>query len=74
MLKKDLRILTQEELINVFKELNQPAFRAKQVYDWLWNKGVHDIDAMTNLSLDLRTLLKENFYHLSSRKSYRTSQ
>lgn len=55
----NLKSLTQPELADVLKELNQPAFRAKQVYSWL-HKGVRSYDEMTNLPKALRdTLAKE---------------
>lgn len=41
--------------------MGEKPFRAKQVSDWLWRKGAHDFDSMTNLSKDLRERLKENF-------------
>lgn len=37
------------------------AFRGKQVYEWLWKKGVHQFDDMTNLSLETRQLLNDAF-------------
>ena len=37
------------------------AFRGKQVYEWLWKKGVHQFDDMTNLSLETRQLLSDAF-------------
>ena len=37
----NLKSLTLPELAEVLKELNQPSFRAKQVYTWL-HKGVRD--------------------------------
>jgi len=33
------------------------AFRARQIWDWVWKKGVVSYDAMTNLSKDLRAEL-----------------
>lgn len=59
--KKDIRKLDKDELNNAFVEIGEKPFRAKQVYEWLWSKGVTDFDEMTNLSKDLRVKLKENF-------------
>lgn len=42
-------------------DLGQPAFRASQIYQWLWEKSCVDFDHMTNLPKDLRDLLKELF-------------
>lgn len=59
--KKDIRSLSQTELTDVFKSLNEPAFRAKQVYQWLWQKCAVSFEEMTNLSKDLRSKLETNF-------------
>ena len=61
MVKKDIRALTVEQLTQLFKEINEPAFRAKQVYDWLWAKSATDFDQMSNLSKNLRDHLNTNF-------------
>ena len=59
--KKDIRVLTKDELIKFFVKHNISPFRGKKVYQWLWQKGVHDFDSMTNLALAHRELLKANF-------------
>ncbi|HLS12043.1 MAG TPA: 23S rRNA (adenine(2503)-C(2))-methyltransferase RlmN [Flavobacteriaceae bacterium] len=59
--KRDIRALTKEELREFFEEIGQQAFRGDQVYEWLWNKGVHDFSDMTNISLETRGLLEEKF-------------
>ncbi len=61
MVKKDIRALTVEQLTQLFKEINEPAFRAKQVYDWLWAKSAINFDQMSNLSKNLRDYLNTNF-------------
>lgn len=61
MAKKDIRALSVEQLTDLFKEINEPAFRAKQVYDWLWAKSVTNFDDMSNLSKKLRDYLNTNF-------------
>lgn len=61
MAKKNIRVLTLEQITALFKDLNEPAFRAKQLYDWLWNKRAIDFDEMTNFSKALRDKLKEQF-------------
>jgi len=65
--KKDIRQLSLDELSNFFKENGVQAFRAKQVFQWLWQKASFSFDEMTNLSKPARTLLSENFElpHLS---------
>jgi 23S rRNA (adenine2503-C2)-methyltransferase len=61
MAKKDIRALSAEQLAEVFSSINEPAFRAKQVYDWLWAKGVVEFSQMSNLSKSLRDYLEENY-------------
>jgi len=57
----DLLNLTIEELEELFTQMGQQKFRAKQVFQWV-NKGIKDIDQMTNLSKDIRERLKELAY------------
>jgi 23S rRNA (adenine2503-C2)-methyltransferase len=59
--KRDIRKLKLDELKQFFTEHNDKAFRAQQVYEWLWKKSAKDFDQMTNLSLPTRELLKEHF-------------
>jgi 23S rRNA (adenine2503-C2)-methyltransferase len=61
MAKKNIRVLTLEQITALFKELDEPAFRAKQLYEWLWNKRAINFDEMSNFSLELREKLKQNF-------------
>ena len=37
----------------------QPAFRGRQIYDWLYKKGVRDLDAITVLPKEWRTSLRQ---------------
>ena len=57
----DLKSMTPEELSDYFKQLGQPAFRAKQVFQWL-NRGVTTFDEMSNLPKALRQTLEEQCY------------
>ena len=57
--KQDIRLLSLPQLQELVVEMGEPKFRAKQIYEWLWKKGAHSIDAMTNLSLVLREKLSE---------------
>ena len=59
--KKDIRSLSIEELTSFFKSNNMPTYRANQVYNWLWKKSCLSFDEMTNISLELRTLMKSKF-------------
>ena len=59
--KTDIRALNLDELTLALTKHGEPAFRAKQVYDWLWAKSVVEFDDMSNLSKSLRDWLKENY-------------
>ena len=59
--KQDIRALSKDKLKDYFVAKGEKAFRAKQVYEWIWKKSATDFDQMTNLSLSTRELLKENF-------------
>ena len=59
--KQDIRALSKEKLKEYFVAKGDKAFRAKQVYEWLWKKSATDFDQMTNLSLSTRQMLKEGF-------------
>jgi 23S rRNA (adenine2503-C2)-methyltransferase len=59
--KKDIRSLNKEQLRDFFIKNGDQAFRGNQVYEWLWSKGAHHFDDMTNVSKATRTMLEENF-------------
>src|SRR3954465_7639979 len=59
--KKDIRALSLEELKTIFIENGDKAFRAKQVYEWLWKKSARGFQEMTNLSKETRELLDTHF-------------
>lgn len=57
----DIKSMAPDELAAWFKEQGQPAFRAKQVFQWLY-RGVTSFEEMSNLSKDLRKKLSESCY------------
>ncbi len=59
--KKDIRALSREQLRDFFTAQGEKPFRGNQVYEWLWNKGAHTFDDMTNISKEIRTFLDEHF-------------
>lgn len=59
--KKDIRKLSLAELEEFFVAQGDKKFRAKQVYEWLWNKSLKNFDDMSNISLSTREMLKNNF-------------
>jgi 23S rRNA (adenine2503-C2)-methyltransferase len=60
-IKKDIRLLSPEELKQLITAKGEPAFRAKQVYDWLWKKHVRSFDQMSNIPDGTKNFLKELF-------------
>lgn len=58
---RDLKSMNLPEMITLMKELGEPAFRAKQVFQWL-HRGITSFEEMTNLSKPLREQLSENCY------------
>ncbi len=59
--KKDIRALSKEQLRDFFTANGDKAFRGNQVYEWLWNKGAHTFEDMTNVAKNTRTMLEEHF-------------
>ncbi len=59
---QNIRHLSPDELKESFISFGEKAFRAKQVYEWLWKKSVTSFDEMTSLSIPLRAQLKEKFF------------
>jgi len=59
--KTDIRSLTKEALRDFFVAHDMKAFRGNQVYEWLWQKGAHGFDSMTNISKETRQFLEDNF-------------
>ncbi|TVZ48580.1 23S rRNA (adenine(2503)-C(2))-methyltransferase RlmN [Olleya sp. Hel_I_94] len=59
--KKDIRALSKDQLRDFFQKEGDKTFRGNQVYEWLWSKGAHTFEDMTNLSKDTRQMLEDNF-------------
>lgn len=59
--KIDIRSFNLPELQQHFAEMKEPAYRAKQVYQWLWEKSARSFEEMSNLSKDLRKKLDDNY-------------
>ena len=61
MEKKELIGLSKEELTAELVNIGEKAFRAKQLWQWIYFRGETDFDKMTNISKDLREKLKQHF-------------
>lgn len=59
--KKNIRALSLVELKEYFESIGDKKFRAIQAYEWLWKKNAREFDTMSNLSLELRKKLAEDF-------------
>ena len=60
-MKPSIKAYTLPQLEALMRDLGQPAFRAKQLYEWLYKHGASSYDQMTNLSLQLRSALAEGY-------------
>lgn len=59
--KPNIRSFALDELRDFFVEKGESAFRANQIFQWVWQKHVKSFDEMTNVSKELRAFLEENF-------------
>lgn len=59
--KINLRALLPGEIAEELKAMGQPAYRAKQVFDWV-SRGAESFDEMTNLPKQLRSALDGKYY------------
>lgn len=53
--------LTREQLTQQLAEWDEPAFRARQIWQWLYQRLINDVDEMTDLPKPLRAKLKEAY-------------
>ena len=57
----NLTHFTKEELFVELAKLGEPAFRAKQIWNWIYARGIKSFDEMTNIKKELRAILAQNF-------------
>ena len=53
--------ITRNKLEDYFLENNEKKFKATQVFEWIYRKGVRSFDEMTNLKKETIDMLKEDF-------------
>lgn len=58
---QEMKDLGLEELKGILAAWYMPEFHAKQIFNWIYQKGALDFEAMSNLPAGLRAKLKENF-------------
>ena len=60
-MKKNIKNYDLDNLKEELKNLGEKPFRAEQIFKWLYQDKVTSFEEMTNLSLDLRKKLDENY-------------
>lgn len=71
ILKADIRKMGFLDLERWITDHGEKKFRARQIHQWLWQKGVRRFEEMTNLSTPFRTLLADNFEILAIEEDQR---
>lgn len=61
MLKENIKNYDLDDLKIKLEELGEKKYRAEQIFNWIYKEKVTSFDEMTNLSIELRSKLKENF-------------
>lgn len=59
--KKNLLGLSLAELEQVAREANQPRFRGRQIYRWVYTRRERDLDALTDLDMKFREYLLTHY-------------
>lgn len=62
MEKQNIRELSLKELSEFLTTHNEKAFRAKQIWQWIWQRGTTRFEEMTNLSKAIQELLSNTFF------------
>lgn len=60
--ERSLTELSRQGLRDLLLSWGEPRYRADQLYRWLFQRGVRDVEQMTDLSKSLRRHLRENEY------------
>jgi 23S rRNA (adenine2503-C2)-methyltransferase len=59
--RKNIREFDLPSLKEYFESIGDKKFRAMQAYEWLWKKNARSFDEMSNLPLELRKKLADDF-------------
>ena len=59
--KRVLVGLSRADLTDLMKEIGEPAFRARQLWHWIYHRGATDFEQMTSLAKPFRAALAEHF-------------
>ena len=60
-MRKQIRSLNSEEMVDLMQALGEKPFRGKQLFEWVHGKKTASFDEMSNLSKGLRERLSEEF-------------
>ncbi len=60
--KINIRETSLQDITDFLTGHGEKAFRAKQIWQWLWQRGVSDFNEMSNLSKETRELLENTYY------------
>lgn len=55
--KEDIRNLSYEEIVRFLEGIGEKSFRATQIFEWIYQKGIWSFDEMKNLSKEIRNKL-----------------
>jgi 23S rRNA (adenine2503-C2)-methyltransferase len=58
---RNIRELSLQQLKDYFESIGDKKFRAMQAFEWLWKKNARSFEEMSNLSIELRKKLAEDF-------------
>src|SRR3990170_5494775 len=64
-LEKNLKNMVFEELLSLMDAMGEKPFRAKQIYAWVFRRGVLSIDEITDIKKEFRERLKTEGYYIS---------
>ncbi len=53
--------LSRQQVTDLLVEMGEKPFRARQIWHWIYKRGVTDFEAMTDINRDLRARLAEKF-------------
>lgn len=60
--KENIRNLSQDALIGILEKIGEKKFRAKQIYEWIWVKGIRSFEEMHNVSNKVISYLDQHFF------------
>ena len=72
--KIDIKSMYFNELADYVKESGLPAFRAKQIFSWMHEKYVGDVDSMNNIPKDMRQVIKGNGFTVLKEETRQVSK